>query len=103
MQGPLAGHKEPYKTQTLMCWLPNNIAELVQEAGIDTANNYTKVTKFLFNWAKLKTTEYNSYRELLALKQGSMNFEQFAARTRKLVNELNSKIKKLRNYSLSTP
>ena len=29
MLGELATHKEPSKTRTLMCWLPENIKELV--------------------------------------------------------------------------
>ena len=79
MLGPLASHKEPSKTRTLMCWLPENIKELVQEAGKDTANNYKRVTEFLLGWAKPKTTVYNNFKVLKGLSQGSMNFEQFAA------------------------
>ena len=29
MLGPLTTYKEPSKTRTLMCWLPENIKELV--------------------------------------------------------------------------
>ena len=89
MLGPLASHKEPSKTRTLMCWLPENIKELVREAGKDTANNYKRVTEFLLSWAKPKTTVYNNFKVLKGLSQGSMNFEQFAATVRKLVNDCN--------------
>ena len=33
-------NKEPAKTGILMCWPPENIKELVSEAGKDTENNY---------------------------------------------------------------
>ena len=89
MLGPLSTNKEPAKTRTLMCWLPENIKELVREAGKDTENNYTKVTDFLLEWAKPKTTVYNSFKMLRSLTQGSMNFEQFAAKVRKLVTDCN--------------
>ena len=56
MLGPLSTNKEPAKTRTLMCWLPENIKELVREAGKDTENNYGKVTEFLLQWARPKTT-----------------------------------------------
>ena len=75
MLGPLSTNKEPAKTRTLMCWLPENIKELVQEAGKDTENNYAKVTEFLLEWAKPKKTVYNSFKTLKGLNQGSMNFE----------------------------
>ena len=79
MLGPLASHKEPSKTRTLMCWLPENIKELVQEAGKDTANNYKKSHRIPTQLAKPKTTVYNNFKALKGLSQGSMNFEQFAA------------------------
>ena len=72
-----------------MCWLPENIKELVREAGKDTENNYGKVTDFLLQWARPKTTVYNSFKILRGLSQGSMNFEQFAAKVRKLVTDCN--------------
>ena len=89
MLGPLAMAKEPAKTRILMCWLPEKITDIVRAAGKVTENNYSKVTEFLLNWAKPKTTEYNSFKQLLALKQGSMNFEQFVARITQLVNDCN--------------
>ena len=89
MLGPLSTNKEPAKTRTLMCWLPENIKELIREAEKDTENNYVKVTDFLLEWAKPKTTVYNSFKTLKSLNQGSMNFEQFAAKVRKLVTECN--------------
>ena len=89
MLGPLSTSKEPAKTRTLMCWLPENIKELVREAGKDTENNYGKVTEFLLQWARPKTTVYNSFKMLKSLNQGSMNFKQFAAKVRKLVTECN--------------
>ena len=89
MLGPLSTNKEPAKTRTLMCWLPENIKELVREAGKDTENNYGKVTDFLLQWARPKTTVYNSFKMLKGLHQGSMNFEQFAAKVRKLVTDCN--------------
>ena len=49
MLGPLAPYKEPAKTRTLMCWLPEHIKELVQAAGKATENNYSKITEFLLN------------------------------------------------------
>ena len=87
MLGPLSTNKEPAKTRTLMCWLPENIKELVREAEKDTENNYVKVTDFLLEWAKPKTTVYNSFKILKSLNQGSMNFKQFAAKVRKLVTD----------------
>ena len=51
MLSPLT-YKEPSKTRTLMCWLPENIKELVRKAGKDTENDYRKVTEFLLDWAK---------------------------------------------------
>ena len=54
--GPLSTNKELAKTRTLMCWFPENIKELVREAGKDTENNYTKVTDFLLEWAKQQCT-----------------------------------------------
>ena len=39
--------------------------------------------------AKPKTTVYNNFKALKGLSQGSMNFEQFAATVRKLVNDCN--------------
>ena len=72
-----------------MCWLPENIKELVWEAEKDTENNYVKVTDFLLEWVKPKTTVYNSFKILKGLNQGSMNFEQFAAKVRKLVTDSN--------------
>ena len=85
MLGPLATTKEPAKTRILMCWLPEKISDILRAAGKVTENNYSKVTEFLLNWATPKTTEYNSFKQLLALKQGSMNFEQFVARITELV------------------
>ena len=49
MRGPLSTYKEPSKTRTLICWLPENIKELVQEAGILKHNDYKKVTEFLLD------------------------------------------------------
>ena len=89
MLGPLSTNKEPAKTRTLMCWLPENIKELVRGAEKDTENNYGKVTEFLLDWAKPKTTVYNSFKVLRGLNQRSMNFEQFAAKVRQLVNDCN--------------
>ena len=89
MLGPLSTNKEPAKTRTLMCWLPENIKELVREAKKDTENNYGKVTEFLLEWSRPKTTVYNSFKMLKSLDQGSMNFEQFAAKVRKLVTDCN--------------
>ena len=83
---PLTTYKEPSKTRTLMCWLPENTKELVPEAGKDTENNYRKVTKFLLDWAKPQTTVYNDFRTLRTLNQGSMSFEQYVAKVKKLVN-----------------
>ena len=97
MLDPLATHKEPSKTRTLMCWLPENIKELVWEAGKDTKNSYKKVTEFLLSWAKPKTTVYNNFKVLKAWSQGSMNFEQFAATVQKLVNDCN-----IQNTQIST-
>ena len=74
-----------------MCWLPEKIKDIVQAAGKVVENNYSKVTEFLLNWAKPKTTEYNSFKELLALKQGFMNFEQFVVRITQLVTDCNYK------------
>ena len=54
MLGLLTTYKEPSKTRTLMHWLPENIKELVQEAGKDTENDYRKVTEFLLDWANQK-------------------------------------------------
>ena len=89
MLGPLSNNKEPAKTRTLMCWLPEHIKELVREAKKDTENNYGKVTDFLLEWSRPKTTVYNSFKMLKSLDQGSMNFEQFAAKVRKLVTDCN--------------
>ena len=55
----------------------------------DTENNYGKVTEFLLDWAKPKTTVYNCFKVVRGLDQGSMNFEQFAAKVRQLVNDCN--------------
>ena len=54
MLGPLSTYKEPSKTRTLICWLPESIKELVWEAGILKHNDYKKVTEFLLDWAKPK-------------------------------------------------
>ena len=40
MLGSLAINKEPTRTKTLMCWLPENIKELVQETGKDIGNSW---------------------------------------------------------------
>ena len=40
MLGSLAINKEPTRTKTLMCWLPENIQELVQETGKDIGNSW---------------------------------------------------------------
>ena len=72
MLGPLSTYKEP---RTLICWLPESIKELVQEAGILKHNDYKKVTEFLLDWAKPKTNVYNDFRTLRDLNQGSMSFE----------------------------
>ena len=69
-----------------MPWLPENIKELVQEAGKDTENDYIKVTEFLLDWAKPKTTVYNDFKTLRTLNQGSMSFEQYVPKVKKLVN-----------------
>ena len=89
MEGPLETYRGPSKSNILMCWLPDDIKTIVREAGKDKANNYSEITEFLLNWAKPKTLEYNSFRELLCLKQGSMNFEEFAANVRMLVDDCN--------------
>ena len=89
MLGPLATTKEPTKTRTLMCWLPEKIKDIVRAAEKVTENNYSKVTEFLLSWAKPKTTMYNNFKVLKGLSQGSMNFEQFAATIQKLVNDCN--------------
>ena len=89
MLGPLATTKEPTKTRTLMCWLPEKIKDIVRTAEKVTENNYSKVTEFLLSWAKPKTTMYNKFKVLKGLSQGSMNFEQFAATIQKLVNDCN--------------
>ena len=86
MLGPLTTYKEPSKTRTLMHWLPENIKELVREVGKDTENDYRKVTEFLLDWAKPKTTVYNDFKTLRTLNQGSMSFEQYVAKVKKLVN-----------------
>ena len=86
MLGPLTTYKEPSKTRTLMHWLPENIKELVREAGKDTENDYKKVTEYLLDWAKPKTTVYNDFKMLRTLNQGSMSFEQYVAKVKKLVN-----------------
>ena len=86
MLGLLTTYKEPSKTRTLMRWLPENIKELVREAGKDTENDYRKVTEFLLDWAKPKTTVYNDFKTLRTLNQGSMSFEQYIAKVKKLVN-----------------
>ena len=86
MFGPLTTYKEPSKTRTLMHWLPENMKELVQEAGKDTENDYRKVTEFLLDWAKPKITVYNNFKALRTLNQGSMSFEQYVAKVKKLVN-----------------
>ena len=80
MLGPLSTNKEPAKTSTLMCWLPEHMKELVREA---------QVNDFLLKWSRPKTTVYNSFKMLKGLDQGSMNFEQFAAKVRKLVTDCN--------------
>ena len=77
MLGPLTTYKEPSKTRTLMHWLPENIKELVQEAGKDTENDYRNVTEFLLDWAKPKTIVYNDFQMLSTLNQGSMSIEQY--------------------------
>ena len=87
MLGPLSTYKEPSKTRTLICWLPESIKELVREAGILKHNDYKKVTEFLLDWAKPKTNVYNDFRTLRDLNQGSMSFEQYAAKIKKLVND----------------
>ena len=89
MLGPLANSKEPAKTRILMCWLPEHIKELVREEKKDTENNYSKVTDFLLKWSRPKTTVYNSFKMLKRIDQGSMNFEQFATKVRKLVSDCN--------------
>ena len=86
MLGPLTTYKEPSKTRTLMHWLLENIKELVWEARKDTENDYRKVTEFLLDWAKPKTTVYNDFKTLRTLNQGSMSFEQYVAKVKKLVN-----------------
>ena len=87
MLGPLSTYKEPSKTRMLICWLPESIKELVPEAGILKHNDYKKVTEFLLDWAKPKTNVYNDFRTLRDLNQGSMSFEQYAAKIKKLVND----------------
>ena len=89
MLGPLSTNKDQAKTRTLMCWLPENIKELVRGAEKDKENSYSKVTDFLLEWSKPKTTVYNSFKVLRNLNQGSMNFEQFAAKIRQLANDCN--------------
>ena len=89
MLGPLANSKEPAKTRILMCWLPEHIKELVREEKKDTENNYSKVTDFLLKWSRPKTTVYNSFKMLKRIDQGSMNFEQFATKVRKLISDCN--------------
>ena len=89
MLGPLATSKEPTKTRTLMCWLPEKIKDIVRAEEKVTENNCSKVTEFLLSWAKPKTTMYNNFKVLKGLSQGSMNFEQFAATIRKLINDCN--------------
>ena len=86
MLGPLTTYKELSKTRTLMHWLKENIKELVEKAGKDTENDYRKVTEFLLDWAKPKTTVYNDFKTLRTLNQGSMSFEQCVAKVKKLVN-----------------
>ena len=83
MLGPLTTYKEP---RTLMHWLPENIKELVREAGKDTENDYRKVIEFLLDWAKPKTTVYNDFKTLRTINQGSMSYEQYVAKVKKLVN-----------------
>ena len=87
MLGTLSTYKEPSKTRMLICWLPESIKELVREAGILKHNDYKKVTEFLLDWAKPKTNVYNDFRTLRDLNQGSMSFEQYAAKIKKLVND----------------
>ena len=87
MLGPLSTYKEPSKTRTLICWLPESIKELVQEVGILKHNDYKKVTEFFLDWAKSKTNVCNDFRTLRDLNQGSMSFEQYTAKIKKLVND----------------
>ena len=70
----------------MMSWLPENIKELVREAGKDTEKDYRKVTEFLLDWAKPKTTVYNDFKTFRTLNQGPMSFEQYVAKVKKLVN-----------------
>ena len=94
MFGPLTTYKELSKTRTLMHWLPENIKELVREAGKDTENVYRKVAEFLIDWAKPKTTVYNDFKTLRTLNQGSMSFEQYVAKVKKLVNNCDLRMQK---------
>ena len=87
MLGPLSTYKEPSKTRTLICWLPESIKELVREVEVLKHNDYKKVTEFLLDWAKPKTNVYNDFRLLTDLKQGSMSFEQYAAKVKKLISD----------------
>ena len=80
MLGPLTTHKDPSKSLTLMHWLPENIKELVREAGKDTEKDYRKITEFLLDWAKPKTTVYNDFKTLRTLNQGAMCSEQYVAK-----------------------
>ena len=54
-----------------------------------SVNNYSKVTNFLLKQSTPKTTVYNSFKMLKCIDQGSMNFEQFATKVRKLVSDCN--------------
>ena len=44
------------------------------------------MTEFLLDWAKPKTTVYNDFKTLRILNQGSMSFEQYVPKVKKLVN-----------------
>ena len=43
MIGPLTTNKEPARTRTPMCWLSENIKELVQETGNHMGPNVKKL------------------------------------------------------------
>ena len=45
--------------------------------------------KFLHNWVKPKTTVYNNFKILRAQNQGSMNFKQYTAKVKMLMNDCN--------------
>ena len=71
MLGPLVTHNKPSKTRTLMHWLPESMKELVWEARKDTENDYRKVTAFLLDWAKPKTTVYKKFKKIRITHAGS--------------------------------